>query len=40
MSALSSLHKMYSLLYTLIIVTLLAVLVAVGLQLYLRYGTA
>jgi hypothetical protein len=39
MSALASLHKMYSLLCTLIIVTLLAALVAVGLQLYLRYGT-
>jgi hypothetical protein len=40
MSALTSLHKMYSLLYTLIIVMLLAVLVAIGLQLYLRYGMA
>ena len=38
MSALSSLHKMYSLVYTLIIVTLIVVLVAIGLQLYLRYG--
>jgi len=40
MNALSSLHKMYSLLYTLIIVTLLAGLIALGLQLYLRYGTS
>ena len=40
MNALSSLYKMYSLLYTLIIVTLLACLVALGLQLYLRYGAA
>jgi hypothetical protein len=40
MSALSSLHKMYSLVYTLIIVTLIVVVVAIGLQLYLRYGTA
>jgi hypothetical protein len=39
MGALASLHKMYSLLCTLIIVTLLAALVAVGLQLYLRYAT-
>ena len=38
MNALSSLHKMYSLLYTLIIVTLIVALIAIGLQLYLRYG--
>ena len=31
---------MYSLLYTLIIVTLLACLIALGLQPYLRYSTS
>jgi hypothetical protein len=31
---------MYSLLYTLIIVTLLAGLIALGLQLYLRYSSS
>ncbi|MBX9625120.1 MAG: hypothetical protein K2X82_15040 [Gemmataceae bacterium] len=36
MAALSSLHKMYSLMYTLIIATVLAFLVGLGLQLYLR----
>jgi len=40
MNALSSLHKMYNLLYTLIIVTLLACLIALGLQLYLRYSAS
>lgn len=38
MAALSSMHKMYSLLYTLIVVTVLAFLVGLGLQLYLRYA--
>ena len=38
MNALGSLHKMYSLLYTLVIVTLLAVLLAVAFQLYLQFG--
>lgn len=40
MGALSSLHKMYALLYTLIIATLVAFLVGLGLQLYLRFGGA
>jgi hypothetical protein len=38
MNALGSLHRMYSLIYTLIVITLLAFVVALGLQLYLRYG--
>jgi uncharacterized membrane protein YphA (DoxX/SURF4 family) len=38
MAALSSLHKMYSLMYTLVIVTVVASLVALGIQLYLRSG--
>jgi hypothetical protein len=37
-NALSSLQKMYNLLYTLIMITLLAGLIALGLQLYLRYS--
>jgi len=38
MSALGSLHKMYSLLYTLIIVGILAFLVSIGVFLYARYS--
>jgi len=38
MNGFTSLYKMYSLIYTLIMVTILAMLVAVGVQLYLRYG--
>jgi hypothetical protein len=37
MNALGSLHKMYSLLYTLIIITILAFLIALGFQLFMRY---
>lgn len=37
MSALASLHKMYSLLYTLIIVGILAFLLSIGLLLYARF---
>ena len=38
MSALGSLHKMYSLLYTLIIFGILALLVSIGVFLYARYS--
>jgi hypothetical protein len=38
MSALSSLHKMYSLLYTLIIVGILAFLLSIGVLLYTRFS--
>ncbi|MBX9583262.1 MAG: hypothetical protein K2X87_23415 [Gemmataceae bacterium] len=38
MAALSSLYKMYSLMYTLIVVTVVALLVGLALQLYLRSG--
>jgi magnesium-transporting ATPase (P-type) len=38
MNALGSLHKMYSLLSTLITIALLAFLIGLGLQLYLKYA--
>jgi hypothetical protein len=38
MSALSSLHKMYSLLYTLIIVGILAFLLSIGMLIYIRFN--
>lgn len=38
MNALTALYKMYSLLFTIIIVTLLASLIGIGLQLYLKYA--
>jgi len=38
MGALDALHKMYSLLYTVIVLIVLAVVVFVGLQLYLKYA--
>ena len=38
MSALGALNKMYTLFYTLLVITLLFLLVAVGLTLYLHYA--
>src|SRR5262245_6697961 len=37
MNALESLHKMYSLIYTLIVICILLMVIGLGLQLYLRY---
>jgi hypothetical protein len=39
MTALGSLHKMYSLIYTIIVLTLLVSILAIAMQLYMRYGS-